>query len=465
MGVAPYQFQGLPRFGRPHEIAQRDCNSMFSIPQEPGVYILVFHLAKATSIAFDRKGTQHTFPPGWYLYVGSACGVGGLNRRLTRHQRRIADDKKMHWNVDYFREHALLCELWYCETDECRFEHHWAQTVADLSGATVPVPKFGASDCKANCPSHFFHLPTRPSTAVFRSQLSTRGLSTTVSVEFIAEPRGQRSAPGLQHGYFIGRRFIEVRNRAIRDSDLEPGKWTSLAIRRPARLLAESVAKELKVSFPKLKEAIEFATAVETLITNCGGSAWSVVFDPMRPQKALAILKLSRTSDVRQRHRVKGVIEGKFPSVAQDPDDMVFDTTSFAEVRKRLARARGAIEKLLVHLKTIHDSMIVEEVRLLSRLCRWAAELLDECLTNRGTPSPVLPDDLSKKSVLARVRSKAVRGRAVGWGRAALRLTVKNVWDFEEMMRRGLGPTASQLQIARSEIEWIREIASQIERP
>ena len=48
--------------------------------------------------------------------------------------------------------------------------------------------------------------------------------------------------------------------------------------------------------------------------------------------------------------------------------------------------------------------------------------------------------------------------------RAALRLTVKNVWDFEEMMRRGLGPTASQLQIARSEIERIREIASQIER-
>ena len=224
---------------------------VISIPEAPGVYILVFHLAKATSIAFDRKGTQHTFPPGWYLYVGSACGVGGLNRRLTRHQRRITDGKNTHWNVDYFREHAQLCELWYCETDNCRFEHHWAQTVADLSGATVPVPKFGASDCKANCPSHFFHLSGRPSTAVFRSMLSSRELSSTVSVEFIAEPRGKRPGPELQRAYFLGRHFLERRNLAIRDSDLERNKWTSLAKRRPARRLAESVAKEMTVPFPK----------------------------------------------------------------------------------------------------------------------------------------------------------------------------------------------------------------------
>lgn len=437
---------------------------VISIPETPGVYILVFHLAKATSIAFDRKGTRHTFPPGWYLYVGSACGVGGLNRRLARHQRRIADDKKMHWNVDYFREHALLCELWYCETDDCRFEHRWAQTVADLMGATIPVPTFGASDCKANRPSHFFHLPERPSTPVFRSLLSLRELSSAISVEFIAEPHGQRPAPGLQTSYFLGRQFLERRNLAIRDGDLKPDERTNMAERQPARQLAESVAKEMKVSFPKLEEAIKFATAVETLIENCGESAWSVMFDPNRPQTRKAILTLSPTSDVRQRHRVKGVLEGRFSSVAPHPDDTVFDTVSFGEVPSRLRRARGFLKNLLVHLKTIHDSMIVEELRQLSRLCRWSVELLDECLTNRGTPSPVLPDELSKESVLARVRSKVVRGFSVGWGRAALRFIVKNVWDFEEMMRRGLKPTAEELLKTQREIERIREIASQIER-
>ena len=437
---------------------------MISIPQKRGVYILVFHLAKATSIAFDRKGTRHTFPLGWYLYVGSACGVGGLNSRLARHQRRISDGKRMHFNVDYFREHALLCELWYCETDDRRFEHHWAQTVADLSGVTVSVPKFGASDCKANCTSHFFHLPKRPSTAVFRSMLSSRGLSKTVSVEFIAEPRGQLSAPELQHGYFIGRRFTEVRNRAIRDSDLEPGDWTSLAERRPARRLAESVAKELRVSFPKLKEAIKFATAVETLIENCGESAWTVLFDPMQPQKAQAILRLSRTSDVRQRHRINGVVEGLFRSIAPHSGDTVFDTVKYGEVPSRLARARGTLGELQKQLKKTRQGCLLREAKRLSHLCRLSAQRLDKCLRYRVASAAAVPRYLGKETIMQTLRSKAVKGKMIGKGRAALRLTVKNLWDFEEMMRRGLEPTAEQLQVTLSEIEWIREIASQIER-
>jgi Uri superfamily endonuclease len=438
---------------------------VISIPKKRGVYILVFHLAKATSIAFDRKGTRHTFPKGWYLYAGSACGPGGLHKRLTRHQRRIADGKKMHWNVDYFREHALLCELWCCETDDRRFEHHWAQAVADLMGATVPVRKFGASDCKAHCPSHFFHLPTRPSTAVFRSQLSTRGLSNTATVEFIAEPRGQHAAPELQHAYFLGRHFLERRNLAIRDGDLKPDERTNLAELQPARQLAESVAKEMKVSFPKLKEAIKFATAVETLIENCGESAWSLLFGPMQPQKAPSILRLSRTSDVRQRHRVNGVMEGLFRSIAPHSDDTVFDTVKYGEVPSRLARARGSLEKLRKKLKKTRKGGLLQEAKKLSRLCRLSAQRLDMCLKNRIAPASAVPCYLGKEPIMHIVKTKTVKGKVIGLARAALRLIVKNVWDFEEMMCRGLKPTAEQLQVTRSEIERIREIARQIECP
>ena len=437
---------------------------VISIPQTRGVYILVFHLAKATSIAFDRKGTRHTFPKGWYLYAGSACGPGGLHKRLTRHQRRIADGKKMHWNVDYLREHALLCELWCCETDDRRFEHHWAQAVADLMGATVPVRKFGASDCKAHCPSHFFHLSERPSTAVFRALLSSRGLSTTVFVEFIAEPRGKRPAPELQRAYFLGRHFLERRKLAIRDGNLEPDEWTSLAEHRRARLLAESVAREIKVSFPKLKEAIKFATSVETLIENCGESAWTVLFDPMQPQKAQAILRLSRTSDVRQRHRINGVVEGLFRSIAPHSDDTVFDTVKYGEVPSRLARARGTLGELQKQLKKTRQGCLLREANRLSRLCRLSAQRLDKCLRYRVASAAAVPRYLGKETIMQTLRSKAVKGKVIGKGRAALRLTVKNLWDFEEMMRRGLEPTAEQLQVTLSEIEWIREIASQIER-
>ena len=437
---------------------------VISIPKTRGVYILVFHLAKATSIAFDCKGTRHTFPPGWYLYVGSACSVGRLNGRLAWHQRPISDGKRMHFNVDYFREHALLCELWYCETDDRRFEHHWAQTVTDQMGATVPVRKFGASDCKANCPSHFFHLSGRPSTAVFRSKLSSRGHSTAISVEFIAEPRGKRPAPELQRAYFLGRHFLERRKLAIRDGNLEPDEWTSLAEHRRARLLAESVAREMKVSFPKLKEAIKFATAVETLIENCGESAWTVLFDPMQPQKAQAILRLSRTSDVRQRHRINGVVEGLFRSIAPHSDDTVFDTVKYGEVPSRLARARGTLGELQKQLKKTHQGCLLREAKRLSRLCRLSAQRLDKCLRYRVASAAAVPRYLGKETIMQTLRSKAVKGKVIGKGRAALRLTVKNLWDFEEMMRRGLEPTAEQLQVTLSEIEWIREIASQIER-
>jgi len=300
---------------------------------------------------------------------------------------------------------------------------------------------------------------------VFRSKLSSRGHSTAISVEFIAEPRGKRPAPELQRAYFLGRHFLERRKLAIRDGNLEPDEWTSLAEHRRARLLAESVATEMKVSFPKLKEAIKFATAVETLIENCGESAWTVLFNPMQPQKAQAILRLSRTSDVRQRHRINGVVEGLFRSIAPHSDDTVFDTVKYGEVPSRLARARGTLGELQKQLKKTRQGCLLREANRLSRLCRLSAQRLDKCLRYRVATAAAVPRYLGKETIMQTLRSKAVKGKMIGKGRAALRLTVKNVWDFEEMMRRGLEPTAEQLQVTQSEIERIREIASQIERP
>jgi hypothetical protein len=86
-------------------------------------------------------------------------------------------------------------------------------------------------------------------------------------------------------------------------------------------------------------------------------------------------------------------------------------------------------------------------------------------LRYRVATAAAVPRYLGKETIMQTLRSKAVKGKMIGKGRAALRLTVKNVWDFEEMMRRGLEPTAEQLQVTQSEIERIREIASQIERP
>lgn len=436
---------------------------MNSIPNTCGIYILVFHLSRRTVITFDRKGSQHSFPPGWYLYVGSACGAGGLCGRLARHQRHIGDRKRFHWHVDYFREHSMLCEIWYCEIVDSAYEHQWGKTLTALVGATVPVPKFGASDCKAQCPSHFFHLSGRPSTSTFREKLASRNLSTKVFVEFIEEPCGKKQAVcGIQFEYLLGRQFLERRRRTMAESGLDPCQWDSLAKHQLARQLAEQVAEQMKVSFWTLKCAIQFATAVETLIENCGADVLPVLFDPNRPQGRKAIMSLSRTSDIRQRYRINGVVEGRFPSVAPHSDDTVFDTLRFSEVPSRLARARGSLEKLLELLSTA-DEDVISEAKWLSRLCRLSAQRLDGCLMNRLAPSSAVPYYLGKETLMPVLRSEVVKGMTIGMARLALRLTVKNFWDYEEMMRRGLTPTAKELDVTRRKIKQIQKIARLIE--
>lgn len=438
---------------------------MNSIPNAPGVYILVFQLSQTTAITFNRKSSQHSFPPGWYVYVGSARGPGGLSRRVARHQRRNADGKRMHWNVDYFREHATLCEIWYCETQSSEVEHQWACIVRDLTSATVPVPKFGANDCTAGCPSHFFHLPDRPSTIEFRSKLESRTLSTKVFVEFFEEPlKSNQAGSELQTEYLIGRQFIESRRRAIEESDLAPSQWLSLAKHRPARKLAEQLATMLKLPFPEFRRAIEFATAVDTLIENCGADAFSVLFDSQQPQSRKAIMQLSRTSDVRQRHRVQGVISGRFRSIGPQSDDIVFDTVKFGEVLSRLGRAWGSLEQVAMQLLPGAADNLVKEAQQLSKLCRLSVDQLEQCLNAVGGSTTAIPPELSKESIVATLKAKNVTGTIIGKARLALRLTVKNLWDFEEMVRRGLLPTTTERQTVETQIQRIRSITHQIER-
>jgi Uri superfamily endonuclease len=67
--------------------------------------VLVLRLDTPQTIAIGRLGSID-FPVGWYLYVGSAHGPGGLHARLARHRRRLGGTKRAHWHVDYLREHA-----------------------------------------------------------------------------------------------------------------------------------------------------------------------------------------------------------------------------------------------------------------------------------------------------------------------------------------------------------------------
>jgi Uri superfamily endonuclease len=122
---------------------------------EKGTYILVLHLVREEEIAVGRLGC-FVFPAGFYLYVGSALGPGGLAGRLARHRRL---DKRMRWHIDYLRARAAWVGAYYAAGQERR-ECSWARALCGLPGASLPAPRFGASDCR--CPAHLIHLTHLP---------------------------------------------------------------------------------------------------------------------------------------------------------------------------------------------------------------------------------------------------------------------------------------------------------------
>ncbi len=129
-----------------------------------GTYALVLHLEGREEITVGKLGTS-SFPAGYYLYLGSALGTGGLEARLARHRRR---DKKLHWHIDYLLEHAQLVEVW-STASAARLECLWAQAARQFSGSETPVPGFGSSDCR--CPSHLIRLVRKPSYEEFTARL------------------------------------------------------------------------------------------------------------------------------------------------------------------------------------------------------------------------------------------------------------------------------------------------------
>jgi len=134
---------------------------------EKGTYALLITLSGETTISVGRLG-RFAFPPGYYIYVGSA--QGSLYPRVKRHLRT---EKRLHWHIDYLLEFAQVVEVWYAtgvESQECL----WCQIAREMPRGETPARGFGSSDCR--CRSHLIRFPTPPSFALFRERLGERGL-------------------------------------------------------------------------------------------------------------------------------------------------------------------------------------------------------------------------------------------------------------------------------------------------
>jgi len=128
------------------------------LPSAKGSYLLILESSSHAVITIGKKGCL-TLHPGFYVYIGSALGPGGLRARVSRHSDR---DKKQHWHIDYLRPYLQLSAVCYCACSE-RLEDAWSQQVGAWPEAEVPMKGFGATDRLMS--THLYYFNKRPETA------------------------------------------------------------------------------------------------------------------------------------------------------------------------------------------------------------------------------------------------------------------------------------------------------------
>lgn len=127
-----------------------------SLPRHKGSYMLLLELPAPKTLTVGRLGPLE-FAEGFYIYVGSAHGPGGLAARLGHHLRQA---KRCHWHIDYLRLRAPVVAAWAAwgtaaqHLNECKL----ADRLTRQALIRQPFRGFGSSDC--TCFSHLLHWPT-----------------------------------------------------------------------------------------------------------------------------------------------------------------------------------------------------------------------------------------------------------------------------------------------------------------
>lgn len=125
-----------------------------------GVYTLLLQTDTIQNIRIGALGEKQ-FVPGWYIYVGSALGSGGLDR-MCRHIRYYHEHyRKPKWHIDYLMDKISLEKVIYAETDE-RMECLLSRSISGDG-----IQNFGCSDC--NCETHLYFRHENPEKEIMRA--------------------------------------------------------------------------------------------------------------------------------------------------------------------------------------------------------------------------------------------------------------------------------------------------------
>ena len=129
-----------------------------NLPDSSGTYALLLALPQSVQLRIGALG-ECRFETGWYVYLGSALGPGGLSARVGRH---IGAQGRMHWHIYYLTRVAEVVRVGWRVGVERR-ECGWAQAVGGWPGARLALARFGASDCR--CDTHLWTFSEQPDLA------------------------------------------------------------------------------------------------------------------------------------------------------------------------------------------------------------------------------------------------------------------------------------------------------------
>lgn len=153
----------------PGEIVSRVGMSAMDLPDGKGTYVLIACVSEMKRVEIGQLG-KFDLVPGYYAYVGSAFGAGGLRARVGHHLESTAAPR---WHIDYLLRIAQPVEVWFSTSAE-KHEHHWAELLEQEPRFRAPIPRFGSSDYHRSRSSHLFYSKRYPSFSSFRMQVSQR---------------------------------------------------------------------------------------------------------------------------------------------------------------------------------------------------------------------------------------------------------------------------------------------------
>ena len=148
-----------------------------------GVYALIIKNQKEVYLQIGKMG-NFLFPGGFYVYIGSALGSTStsLEHRLKRH---LSPLKKLFWHIDYFlnSENVKIISILYAHTSEQK-ECELASAISQLSKAEKLTPRFGASDCRANCGAHLFYFTIEQDELIKQIESAFSAINLTANLQF-----------------------------------------------------------------------------------------------------------------------------------------------------------------------------------------------------------------------------------------------------------------------------------------